>query len=98
AKVFFETPCVDWILDNLVVWDFFYEHCSLFTRQALGRALARAGFAVGRIAHAFGGQYLWGRAGGGPGGVDPEPAPGGAGRGPALRPAPPPHPAARAGA
>ena len=29
ARVFFETPCVEWILRNQVIWDFFYEHCSL---------------------------------------------------------------------
>jgi SAM-dependent methyltransferase len=73
AKVFFETPCADWILDNRVVWDFFYEHCSLFTRQALGRALARAGFDVGAIRQVFGGQYLWAEAQAGAGSFDAEP-------------------------
>ncbi|NWJ41149.1 MAG: methyltransferase domain-containing protein [Geothrix sp.] len=59
ARVFFETPCVDWILRNQVVWDFFYEHCSLFTASSLGVAFERAGFAVDRVKHIFGGQYLW---------------------------------------
>lgn len=59
ARVFFETPCVDWILRNRVVWDFFYEHCSLFTAASLGCAFQRAGFAVDRVKHIFGGQYLW---------------------------------------
>src|SRR5207237_175358 len=31
ARVYFETPCVEWILRKQVVWDFFYEHCSLFS-------------------------------------------------------------------
>lgn len=59
ARVFFETPCVEWILRNRVVWDFFYEHCSLFTSGSLSLAFRRAGFAVERVEHIFGGQYLW---------------------------------------
>ncbi|MFD2405198.1 class I SAM-dependent methyltransferase [Azorhizophilus paspali] len=59
TRVFFETPCVEWILRNRVVWDFFYEHCSLFTAESLGVAFERAGFVVERVEHIFGGQYLW---------------------------------------
>lgn len=59
ARVFFETPCVEWILRHRVIWDFFYEHCSLFTAHSLGLAFRRAGFAVERVEHIFGGQYLW---------------------------------------
>jgi hypothetical protein len=62
TKVFFETPCVDWILRHRVPWDFFYEHCSLFTRHSLGLALTRAGFRVTDVRHVFGGQYLWAEA------------------------------------
>ena len=59
AKVYFETPCVDWILENRVVWDFFYEHCSLFTEASLSTAFQMAGFHVDEVRHVFGGQYLW---------------------------------------
>lgn len=59
ARVFFETPCVEWILCHRVMWDFFYEHCSLFSADSLGAAFQRAGFAVSRVEHVFGGQYLW---------------------------------------
>ncbi|HIJ89303.1 MAG: class I SAM-dependent methyltransferase [Desulfobulbaceae bacterium] len=59
ARVFFETPCVEWILRHRVIWDFFYEHCSLFTAESLGLAFRRAGFAVKQVEHIFGGQYLW---------------------------------------
>jgi 2-polyprenyl-3-methyl-5-hydroxy-6-metoxy-1,4-benzoquinol methylase len=59
ARVFFETPCVEWILRNRVVWDFFYEHCSLFTAASLSLAFERAEFAVEHVEHIFGGQYLW---------------------------------------
>lgn len=59
AKVFFETPCVDWILRGGVVWDFFYEHCSLFTLASLTTAFETAGFIVEEKRHVFDGQYLW---------------------------------------
>ena len=59
ARVFFETPCVDWILRNQVVWDFFYEHCSLFTGDSLSSAFERAGFSIVESRKVFGGQYLW---------------------------------------
>ena len=62
TRVFFETPCVEWILHNRVPWDFFYEHCSLFTAASLSLALERAGFAVTDVRHVFGGQYLWAEA------------------------------------
>lgn len=59
ARVFFETPCVDWILRNQVVWDFFYEHCSLFSAGSMRLAFESAGFEVLQTSHVFGGQYLW---------------------------------------
>ena len=59
ARVFFETPCVEWILRNRVVWDFFYEHCSLFSRDSLRHALETSGFVVNSVEQVFGGQYLW---------------------------------------
>lgn len=62
TRVFFETPCVEWILRNRVPWDFFYEHCSLFTASSLALALERAGFVVTSVRHVFGWQYLWAEA------------------------------------
>ena len=59
ARVFFETPCVEWILRNQVLWDFFYEHCSLFSATSLRLAFELTGFEVERVKHIFGGQYLW---------------------------------------
>ncbi|MBH5320628.1 methyltransferase domain-containing protein [Paenibacillus sp. GSMTC-2017] len=59
AKVFFETPCVDWILDNKVMFDFFYEHNSYFNRQSITRAFHLAGFDIVKVKHIFNGQYLW---------------------------------------
>ena len=59
AHVFFETPCVEWILRNKIIWDFFYEHCSLFTAKSLTTAFQAAGFKVDTLRHVFNGQYLW---------------------------------------
>ena len=59
ARIFFETPCVEWILANLVVWDFFYEHCSYFSAASLATAFQVAGFEVQSVQHVFQGQYLW---------------------------------------
>jgi SAM-dependent methyltransferase len=57
-RLYLETPCVDWMLGNEVIWDWFYEHCSLFSRESIGRAAARAGFEVTAVRRTFGGQYL----------------------------------------
>ncbi len=62
ARLFIETPCVEWILTNNMFQDFFFEHCSLFTAQSLAAALDKSGFAVDSISHVFGGQYLWAEA------------------------------------
>jgi SAM-dependent methyltransferase len=72
ARVFFETPCLEWVLRHQVTWDFFYEHCSLFTPPSLAAALTRAGFGAIATRHVFQGQYLWAeaRAGGQPASVE----------------------------
>ncbi|MHB8170365.1 MAG: class I SAM-dependent methyltransferase [Thermincolia bacterium] len=59
ARIFAETPCVEWILGNLVIWDFFYEHCSYFNAGSLATAFEISGFNVEGVSHLFGGQYLW---------------------------------------
>jgi SAM-dependent methyltransferase len=59
ARIFIETPCVEWILRNRVFWDFFYEHCSLFSAASLANACEECGYRVERVLHTFGGQYLW---------------------------------------
>jgi len=58
-KVFFETPGVEWILRNRVIWDFFYEHCSYFSADSLTTAFEATGFKIESIQNVFGGQYLW---------------------------------------
>ena len=59
ARVFFETPSVEWILRREVIWDFFYEHCSYWTPESLSTAFQTAGFHVENVQLVFGEQYLW---------------------------------------
>lgn len=59
AKIYFETPCLEWILRHQVFWDFFYEHCSYFSKASLQTAFEAAGFDVLQMEHIFQGQYLW---------------------------------------
>ncbi len=59
ARVCLETPCVEWILRNRAVWDFFYEHCSLFSAGSLAASVRAAGFRVDAVRRLFGEQYLW---------------------------------------
>ncbi|EIT84627.1 ndp-hexose methyltransferase [Fictibacillus macauensis ZFHKF-1] len=60
ARYYFETPCVDWIVRHGATWDFFYEHCSYFSRSTLLRAFSEAGISPLRATTVFGDQYLWG--------------------------------------
>jgi hypothetical protein len=72
--LFLETPCVEWILRRRVPWDFFYEHCSLFTAASLARALQCAGFGDVAVEHVFGDQYLWAEGTSGSGELADSPA------------------------
>jgi len=59
GRVFFETPCLEWILTNKVVWDFFHEHCSYFSASSLRTAFELTGLTVESVTHVFNNQYLW---------------------------------------
>lgn len=56
---YFETPDVTWIFRNSVVFDFFYEHCSLFSPSSIMKLGEIAGVNIDNIVNAFGGQYMW---------------------------------------
>jgi SAM-dependent methyltransferase len=58
-RLFIETPALEWILDHRVIEDFFYEHCSYFSAEALRFAVEAEGFEVLHVTPRFGGQYLW---------------------------------------
>ncbi len=59
AIVYIETPCVEWILKNNIIYDFFYEHCSYFTKESLRKLLEIIGFDVLELNHTFEGQYIY---------------------------------------
>jgi SAM-dependent methyltransferase len=59
GPVFLETPSLEWILRHRVIWDFFYEHCSLFTVGSLTTAAQLAGFRGVCVRPVFALQYLW---------------------------------------
>lgn len=56
---FIETPDVTWILKHRVVFDFSYEHCSLFSPTSMVRAAKEVGVCAKEVSSAFGGQYMW---------------------------------------
>ncbi len=56
--VLFEVPAAERVLSEAAFWDVYYEHCSYFTVESLGRAFRLAGFKVERIERAYGDQYL----------------------------------------
>ena len=59
ATAFFETPDVEWIFKNHIVFDFFYEHCSLFSRASILKVGEILGIDIREIKKVFGGQYMW---------------------------------------
>ncbi len=75
ARLYFETPDVGWILRNVVVQDFFYEHCSYFTPRSLRHGFLQAGFRDPQVRPVFGDQYLWLEATFAPGVAPAAPAP-----------------------
>lgn len=58
-QIFFETPNLEWILKNEVFWDFFYEHCSYFSKESLITAFSMEGFHIKSMREVFRNQYLW---------------------------------------
>jgi SAM-dependent methyltransferase len=59
ARVFFETPALEWILEQGAIWDVFYEHCNYFSEGALRRLFTQAGFTLTRMERVFDRQYHW---------------------------------------
>lgn len=59
ALLFIETPSVKWILENNIIYDFFYEHCSYFEDISIIKALNLCGFEVEKFIRKFSEQYMW---------------------------------------
>ncbi len=55
--VVIETPRFEWIVEQLSLWDVFYEHCNYFPTAALAHLCRLAGFRVVRHRGVFGDQY-----------------------------------------
>jgi SAM-dependent methyltransferase len=55
--VVLETPRFEWIVEQLSLWDVFYEHCNYFPTASLAHLCRLAGFRVVRHRQVFGGQY-----------------------------------------
>lgn len=53
-----ETPDVSWIFENVAWYDFFDEHCSLFSDVSIMVLLYYFGLEVLEIKHVFGRQYM----------------------------------------
>jgi hypothetical protein len=56
--VFLEVPDVGIVLDNLVFWDIYYEHCSYFSPGSLARLFRSCRFDVLDLYLGFDDQYL----------------------------------------
>ncbi len=59
SMVFLETPTAEWSLLNKQIWDFTYEHCSLFTSSSITNALKVTGFKCVNIKKVFNEQYIF---------------------------------------
>ena len=56
--VLFQVPDVERILEEQAFWDIYYEHCSYFSPQSLGRVFQQNGFEVLELTREYDGQYL----------------------------------------
>jgi len=59
ARYFFETPSVEWILDERAFWDVFYEHCNYWSERSLRRVYEEAGLHVDGLRRIWHDQFLW---------------------------------------
>jgi len=73
VHIAFEMRTVGWVLEKMMVQDFFYEHCSYFTESSLRFAFEHAGFTRVATQATFEGQYLWATAEFDPSGPPPKP-------------------------
>lgn len=59
SVAFFETPDACWILKNNVIFDFFYEHCSLFSSASILKIGQLLNIEICELKNVFNGQYMW---------------------------------------
>ena len=58
AVIFFQIPNATHILEDLVFWDVYYEHCSYFSKGSLARLFRSQGFDVLSLWTDYDNQYL----------------------------------------
>lgn len=56
--VFFQVPNALHVLQNNVLWDIYYEHCSYFSMGSLARLFRRCGFDVLALSSDYDDQYI----------------------------------------
>lgn len=57
--LFFEVPNMSFMMQELDIWNIFYEHYSYFTYSSLTRLFTNCGFKVTEIGESFGRQFLY---------------------------------------
>lgn len=50
---------MEWILKNGITYDFFYEHCSYFSKSSLKKLLDINGYDIVEMKHTFSNQYIY---------------------------------------
>lgn len=58
ARVFFQVPNVDRIIEERAFWDIYYEHCSYFNARSLSSLFTRNNFSILDVWLDYGEQYL----------------------------------------
>ena len=58
GKVYLEVPNLDWIIENTVIWDFYFEHCSYFNVNTLSSLISQNGGEVVGSELLFNDQYI----------------------------------------
>jgi 2-polyprenyl-3-methyl-5-hydroxy-6-metoxy-1,4-benzoquinol methylase len=59
VRFFFETPSIEWILDQSAFWDIFYEHCNYWSARSMRALFESAGLAVDNVRTIWRDQFLW---------------------------------------
>lgn len=58
GRIYVETPDLHWIIENNLLFDLTFEHCSYFTSQSMGKLLSLCAMHIRRCDTRFAGQYL----------------------------------------
>jgi SAM-dependent methyltransferase len=59
VRFFFETPSIDWILEQSAFWDIFYEHCNYWSARSMQTLYRNSGLAVDGVRTIWRDQFLW---------------------------------------